>query len=36
VNALVGAGGGISNTGTVTLRDVTFQDNTPNDCTGCP
>jgi hypothetical protein len=29
-------GGGIWNLGTVTLTGVTFQNNTPNDCTGCP
>jgi hypothetical protein len=29
-------GGGIFNNGTVTLKHVTFEGNTPNGCTGCP
>jgi predicted outer membrane repeat protein len=31
-----GAGGGIYATGQVTLTHVTFENNTPTDCTGCP
>jgi len=37
-SAFFGGGGGIFNFdgGTVTLTDVTFQTNIPDDCTGCP
>jgi hypothetical protein len=37
-NSASSDGGGIFNEapGTVTLTHVTFENNTPNDCTGCP